>query len=123
MKAIFIFGAAAVCASATPAGTMASRNGSATAAPTPRRTARRERYFLVRKIMSYPLAHSVRYRHLGDLHIRLTATRNGRHLLHLEGGACDDPEQDRGKAIVVGGRIAHDLTNGRHVVIVQCAAE
>ena len=41
------FGLAAVCASAVAAGIMASRNGSASVAPAPRRTVRREMCFLV----------------------------------------------------------------------------
>ena len=46
------FGLAAVCASAVAAGTIASSNGSASAAPAPRRTVRREIFFLVMNIVS-----------------------------------------------------------------------
>src|SRR3984957_18401652 len=101
MKASFIFGAAAVCASATVAGIIASSSGSATTAPTPRRTVRRDRCFLVRNIMLVPLVRSVRYRHLSYLHIRLARTLRRGHLLHLECGTGDKAEQGCGGAPVV----------------------
>src|ERR1700722_18427544 len=44
------FGVAAVCASAVEAGIMASKRGSASAAPPPRRMVRRERGFLLLNI-------------------------------------------------------------------------
>src|SRR5581483_3077651 len=44
-------GLAAVCASATPAGIMASSSGRARVAPAPRRTVRRDMCFFVRKFM------------------------------------------------------------------------
>src|SRR5580658_8884094 len=102
MNAIFIFGAAAVCASATVAGIIASSSGSATTAPTPRSTLRRDRCFLVRKIMLVPSGRSARYRHLSHLYIRLGRAWAGGHLLHLECGARDDAEQDGREAIVIG---------------------
>src|ERR1700733_2666750 len=115
MNASFIFGAAAVCARATAAGIIASSNGSATTAPTPRRTVRRDRCFLVRNIMSNPLAHSVRYGHLSHFHVRLPGALSGGHLFHLKCRTCDDSDQDRREAIVVSGRTAHDLSHRWHV--------
>src|ERR1700733_16324968 len=123
MNASFIFGAAAVCARATAAGIIASSNGSATTAPTPRRTVRRDKCFLVRNIMSNPLAHSVRYQHLSHLHVRLGGALTGGYLLHLKSRTRDDTYQDRREAIVVGGRGAHDPSHRRHVVIIERAAE
>src|SRR5580692_907899 len=106
MKAIFILGAAAVCTRATVAGIIASSNGSAITAPTPRRTVRRDKCFLVRNIMSDPSDHSMRYRNLRHLHVRLARTLARGHPLHLECRAGDDADQDRREAIMVGGRIA-----------------
>src|SRR6266568_1744867 len=52
------FGLAAVCANAVAAGTMASRNGSASAAPAPRRTVRRGMCFLVINMVDASLLYS-----------------------------------------------------------------
>src|ERR1700722_11759172 len=111
MKASFIFGAAAGWARATAAGIIASSNGSATTAPTPRSTVRRDKCFLVRNIMSNPLAHSVRYQHLSHFHVRLPGALSGGHLFHLKVRTCYDSDQDRREAVVVIGRIAQDLSH------------
>src|ERR1700733_2165056 len=106
MNAIFIFGAAAVCASATLAGIIASSKGNATTAPTPRNTVRRDKCFFVMNITGKSSGASVRYRHLRHFHIRLARTLGRGHLLHLECGACDNAEQDGREAIVIGIRPA-----------------
>ena len=45
-----VFGVAAVCASAVPAGTIDSSSGSASVTPAPRRNVRRERCFFVMNV-------------------------------------------------------------------------
>src|SRR5579864_8735807 len=89
-------GLAAVCASATPAGTIASRSGSASAAPAPRRTVRRDMCFFVINIIAVFLL-------------------TGRHLLavvyfhvHLERGALHDTQHYGTELVFAGGRIMHD---------------
>src|SRR5688572_26710673 len=89
--------AAAVLASAVRAGTIASRKGSATVAPMPRRTVRRERCFLVRYMLISPA--------------------------HLECWTLDDPQDEGREAITRSGRVAHDPADGRHVEGRETSAE
>src|SRR5262245_39803528 len=108
-----IFGAAAVCASAVPAGIIESSNGNAIAAPAPRSTVRRERCFLVTNMA--PTSIDL----IGASLLRLVAT-----LLHpiLHRPACNDALHQRRKTIVVFRGRSHDLAHHRHVVRLERAA-
>src|SRR5215469_9525932 len=124
MNAIFIRGAAAVSASAVPAGIIASRIGSATDAPTPRNTARRDTCFLVMntlQLLGRPCS-SVKVRGLGGLQTRraIAGTRNA---LRRELRTLDDSEHDRIEAILVAVRPVNDGADGRHVVEIERASE
>src|SRR5690606_6582517 len=94
------FGAAAVCASAVAAGTMASRKGSATLAPRLRSTWRRERCFLVMNMAVPPGSSSVVER-------QAVAALRGQGL-HLESGALHDALHDAVEAVVIRRRLLHD---------------
>src|SRR5688572_24058291 len=89
------FGLAAVWASSVAAGTIASSKGSASVAPAPRRTVRREMCFLVRNMR--PLSAS-----------RLLLGRNGCLRIHLECRTFHDAENDRREAILGRFRLFHD---------------
>src|SRR5690348_5084450 len=107
MNAIFIRGAAAVAASAVPAGIMASKIGSAIDAPTPRSTVRRERCFLVMNTLELLRPLSVAVCGLRGLQIR-RAVAGCRYALRRELRALDDAEHDRVEAILIAVRLAHD---------------
>src|ERR1700680_1630505 len=106
------FGLAAVCANATPAGTIASRSGSASAAPAPRRTVRRDMCFFVINVIA-------------------VFSSTGRHLLvavvyfhvHLERRALHDTQHYGSELVLAGGRIAHDRPHQWHVLILNAAAQ
>src|SRR5688572_27350204 len=105
-----------VCASATPAGTMASRSGNAIVAPAPRRTARLEIRFLVNTTTASPSKSVVAARR-GRFRGRQTALRASRQLGRLafadvarsERNALDDAHHDRGKPIIVRRTFANHL--------------
>src|SRR5688500_11285342 len=78
------------------AGIIASRSGRVSAAPAPRRNARRWIAFLCITIAHTP---------------------------HLEWRAFDDAEDHDGPAVLVSRRIAHDLAHGRAVIRLDAAAE
>src|SRR5688572_28617721 len=109
------FGAAAVCASAVRAGTMASRKGSASAAPAPRRTVRRGMCFFVINMMNVsPLLTSRPLSSGGGcgwLHV---------HLEHL---VLDDAQHERREAVVARLGLANDGAHDGHVVVLDAAAE
>src|SRR5690349_12218775 len=92
-------GRAAVWASATPAGTIASSSGNASAAPIPRNTVRRSRAFFVMNMLGVTSA----------------------GFPHPERRTLHDPRDQRRDTIVVLRRIAHDGTNCRHVRVVEAA--
>src|SRR6187551_4077366 len=108
-------GFAAVCASAVPAGIMASSSGSAMAAPAPCSTVLRERCFFV-MYMACPLNPSywpVLLDHGGLQRRRL--------LLHGNPGLGELVAQhqvghQRGEAVIVGRRTAHDVAHEGHVM-------
>src|SRR5919109_790366 len=104
------FGAAAVCASAVAAGTIASSSGSATDAPTPRSTVRRSRCFLV---MNMEVILSLLTRDGRLQRRRLLLERN---LLHAERRAVHDRRQHRAEAVILCRGLLHDGADGGHVV-------
>src|SRR5262245_32065095 len=113
MKPRRVAGAAAVAASAVPAGIIASSSGSAIEAPAPFKTVRRERCLRVKNIaavLRFPLSLLQRRHRFGD------------GLPLAEGIARDDAEDERFEAIVVSRGIAHDRADRRHVAIVELAA-
>src|SRR5258708_30227930 len=82
----------AVFAHAVPAGTIASRNGSAIVTPIPLRTVRRDRAFFVRYMS------------------KLLLSGGGRHGIgraHLERRAVHDPEDERGGLVALGRGLLH----------------
>src|SRR5262245_2167546 len=91
-----------VWASAVAAGTIASRNGNATVAPTPRKKVR--------------LGNAVFVRNMCDL-------LPSRLESHLKGSTRHDPIQKRCETILLLCRVAHDLSNDRHVVRGEAAAQ
>src|SRR6186713_3179097 len=97
------FGAAAVCASAVAAGTIADKSGKPIAAEPPLSSVRRDKCFFVMNI-------SASSRFLGR------ATHPERH-------TARDAEDDRLKTIALGGSIRHDAAHNGHVVILEAAAE
>src|SRR5439155_12808305 len=101
-------GPAAVVAYALPAGSMASRNGSATVTTMPFRTVRRERCFFVMRI-SWLLP--------------LRSGERGFRLRHLERRTVHDAQNKGRKSVAVLGRFLHDRPNGRLVVIFATPAE
>src|SRR6185312_3639610 len=121
--------AAAVWASAVAAGTIASSNGSPTAAPIPLRTVRRLMCFLVMNIAlpsildnaqsAAPDGRGAQRRVIAHCDLLLNGSLTIRRPLHLEGVRVDDAQNDRGQAIVLSARGAHDGPHGRHVVILQ----
>src|SRR5205823_9313149 len=108
---------AAADATMPRAGTIASRNGSATVAPTPRRNVRRGMCFPVMKSKAVLLACRV-----GPLPA-LPIFRCGLHLdaLHEERVALDHAQDERGHPIVVRRRRLHNRAN-RRLVEIFCAA-
>src|SRR2546427_6901775 len=86
---------------------MASRNGSATVAPSPRRTVRRGNALVVRK----------------DIRSLLRLIRSDPGCPHLKRGTLDDAHDERRPAVVAGGRIANNLTNGGPIVVLETAAK
>src|SRR5687768_2600815 len=108
MKPTLSFGAAAVCASAVPAGIMASSSGSAIVAPTPRSTVRRDRCFFVTNIVTLLLPRVI---------------VGWRRRAEPERLAQSDAGQDRRETVVLPLRVAHDAPHGRHVVVLDAAAE
>src|SRR4029453_4701254 len=107
-------GAAAVCASAVLAGIMASSKGSAIVAPRPRRNVRRGRCFFVMNMTVLSL--------LSRCH-PLFSLGKLRDALHLEIWTLHNTKHDRRKLVIVFHCIANDLTNGRHIEILDTAAE
>src|SRR5277367_5960526 len=112
------FGAAAVLAIAVAAGIMASSSGRPTVTPNPRSTVRRLRCFLVMNMVC-PLQLG------GDVTGRTGGLAGSLHgdFVFAEGLTVDDSQHDRGKPVMVLGRIAHDGANRRHVVIIQTATQ
>src|SRR5690349_1239847 len=96
-------GAAAVCASAVAAGTIADRSGKPIAAEPPLSSVRRDKCFFVMNI-------SASCRLLG-------------RTAHPERHAARDSEDDRLKTIALGGSIRHDSAHNGHVVILKAAPE
>src|SRR5262245_61525445 len=106
------FPAAAVCASAVAAGIIASRSGRASVAPAPLRTVRRGMCFFVKNIALSTMSVSCPDRMpFNRLHV------------HLERLALHDRENDRREAVVVAGRLAHDRSDQRHVLILDAPPE
>src|SRR6185436_18707865 len=101
MQASRLRAAAAVRACAVSAGTIASRNGSASVAPTPLSTARRDKWSLWTNIQS-PL--------------QLSAP-------HPERRAGHDTPDERREAIAVARGVTHDGAYRRHVGGLEAAAE
>src|SRR6185295_409516 len=90
---------ATVAARALSAGTIDSRNGSASVAPSPRSTVRRGSDFLVTNIGS------------------LFSVRRGLLRPHLKRSAHGDAEHDGIETIAVRRRVTEYPTNDRHVVV------
>ena len=99
MQASRVLPAAAGLASSVRAGTIASRNGSATVAPMPRRTVRREMCFLVRYIGS-PVAASRRP--------TVSSLRRWLPRAHAERRALHDADDERREMILVRAGVADD---------------
>src|SRR5262245_3256999 len=107
-----VLGLAAVCASAVAAGTIASSSGSASVAPAPFKTVRREMCFLVRNINgALLLTGYAQLIALSRLHV------------HLKSLAPDDADDDRRQAIPRRCRIPHNRSDHRHILIFDAAAE
>src|SRR5436190_15706224 len=99
MQARRVFGLAAVWADGVAAGTIDSRNGSATLAPTPCRNVRRDTCFFM---------------------MNMTRLLSSALLpLHLKRRALDDPQDDRREAIVAGRGASNDRANGRHISVLH----
>src|SRR3954470_23197182 len=115
------FGAALVAA-ADSAGTIASSNGSASAAPTPRRNVRRGKAIFVMIIYLLSLIRML-------LNTLLLTRRRGSALFlegrppHLERRALHDAEHERRDAIVVARRVAHDRAHGGVGVLFRAPPE
>src|SRR5687768_12958810 len=103
MKPKRLAGAAGVCARAVPAGTIASSNGKATAAPKPRRNVRRASAVFVMNIAN------------------LSVSRNRRQP-HLERCASDDAENDGGETIPLRPGRGNYPPHGRHVLVGEAPA-
>src|SRR6185436_5412983 len=99
-------GRACARANAVKAGTIASRKGSDTATPIPRRNVRRGRNFLVTNMA---------------LLLMGPGFDAGRRP-HPERHAARDAEHERREPVVVPGGLAHDLADGRHVARLDAAA-
>src|SRR6266540_7101338 len=110
--------AAAVFAHAVCAGTIASRNGSATVAPMPPRTVRREMCFFVMNMSD--LLSSFAFRGRGRVRV---GRRRARSTAHLKWRALHDAKNERRDAIVVRGRLTHDGSNNGHVVVLNRTSE
>src|SRR6185503_20470016 len=95
--------AAAVCASAVAAGTIADRSGKPIAAVPPRSSVRRDKCFFVMNM-------SASCRLLG-------------FAPHAERNAARDAEDDRLKTIALRRSVRHDAPHNGHVVILETAAE
>src|SRR5690606_22143732 len=119
----------AVRANATPAGIIASSNGSAMHAPAPRNTARRDRCFFVMNMPSSPLQQPGSPPSFSRASSR--GVVRGHRPLGLELGraphqerlANDDLPNDRLEPVIILRRLAHDLAHGRHVAIVERSPE
>src|SRR5439155_15600013 len=99
------FTAAAASAFAASAGIMASRSGSATVAPAPRRNDRRGiDSFLMNINVSFAIGDSSRPS-------------------HSKGRAADDAANERDEPIIVAGGIADNRANRRRIVVFDAAAE
>src|SRR6185437_173965 len=98
----------AVWASGVCAGIIESRRGSAKATPVPRRTARRDRCFLV---MIADL--------LGGIFLSISQSLH----VHLELFALYDAEHQRGETIIIFFGFVHDGTKCGHVVVFDATAE
>src|SRR3954467_12672748 len=108
-------GFAALCASTVPAGIIASSSGRAIVAPAPLRTVRRDSFFLKTNIYSPPkllVGCSLRRRCAG----RIGAA-------FAERIAGDDAKDERLEPVVVRARLADDATDGRHVAVIEGAAQ
>src|SRR5579864_1085452 len=121
-----VFAAAAVLLKGVCAGTIESSRGSASATPAPRRTVRRDMYFLVMNIgfrsFSFDIYHpSFRSARGTLLGLRVCAEL---HLLvHLEGLALDDAHHQRRETVVVLFGFVHNGPDQGHVVVFGAAAE
>src|SRR6266850_1370776 len=116
----FLEGAAAVCASAVAAGTIASSSGSANVTPAPLRKVRRGKCFFETNMLSAPLLRVPGARGL-DL-----VARNGGLLtlrIHLERLASDNAEHQRGETVLIARRVPGERADQRHVPILDAAAQ
>src|SRR5690606_30691049 len=104
--------AAAVFASAVPAGIIASSNGSAIEAPAPCNSVRRDKCFRVRNIASPPVS-PLTHRRLEQAHgFALT-----------ESVAHDDADHYRLETVVIVLGLPDDLADRRHIAVVETAAQ
>src|SRR5271170_366181 len=93
---------------------MLSSRGRDSAAPTPRKTVRRDKCFFVIIIVSSPVLPVLRDR-----------SRGGRDWpsLHLERSAIDHAQNEGRPAIAASRHIAVDLPNGRRVDVIDSATQ
>src|SRR5947209_6574024 len=105
-------GRAGDCAIGVMAGVIDSRNGRATAAPIPRRNARRGNDRL--KITHFSKLLSLR---------SLRSRRRSRAGTHLKRSASYDPQQDGREAVVLRFRVTHDGPDDRHIIMLEPASE
>src|SRR4051812_5056905 len=111
-----VFGAAAVPASAVAAGTMDSSSGSARETPAPLRNVRRGRCFLAMNMRTLPTAKDRCF---------LVTRLQWRPLLlpHPERLAPHDADDERREPVVFACGIPGDPAHGRHVEVLDAAAE
>src|SRR3989442_798046 len=108
------FGLAGVCANAVAAGSIASKSGSASAPPAPRRTVRREMCFLLTNMVDASPINLTR---------RLLLTGVGCFHVHLEGGALHDAKHERRESVLAARRVPNDRPHQRHILILDTAAQ
>src|ERR1051325_2749665 len=109
-------GLAAVFAIADSAGTMLSSSGSATAAPRPRRTIRREMAFLVMNMIALFALCSLLFALCST---QLSVASRSVRRRHRERRAADDAGNDRRPVIVSRGRVADDFANRGRVGVLH----
>src|SRR5579862_9039686 len=113
-------GFAAVCAKAVRAGIMASSSGSARAVPTPRRTVRRVKCFLVMNIWMLLFCFASL---LLRGHLRGGRWLNGFYHTRLERRRGNNSHHNRRELVIVVLSVLHNLPDAGHVEILDPSAQ
>ena len=105
------------------AGSIASRNGSASVAPSPRRTVRRGNDFVRNAISVSFSSASVRDLRGPSRKLFWSVRRRPAAARIRNAGLFDNPQNERRPAVVVRRRVADDLSHGRPIVVLEPSAE